>query len=88
MSSAFRRAGAKKTAAANKASLLSPSSSLFGARGVKPWTGGIHLTDNEQGGGSVGSGVRSGGGKMAEPKHKRSGGMGCASNLSGSMLDF
>jgi hypothetical protein len=44
MSSAFRRAGAKKTAAANKASPLSASSSLFGARGVKPWAGGIHLT--------------------------------------------
>jgi hypothetical protein len=44
--------------------------------------------DYAQGGGSVGSGVRSGGGKMPEPKKKSSGGMGCASNLEGSMLDF
>ena len=43
--------------------------------------------DYAQGGGSVGSGVRSGAGKVAEPK-KTSGGMGCASNLSGSALDF
>lgn len=42
--------------------------------------------DYAQGGGSVGSGVRSGGGKVSESK--KSSGMGCASNLSGSALDF
>jgi hypothetical protein len=46
--------------------------------------------DYAEGGGSVGSGARSGGGKMQEPKKKKNsgGGMGCASNLEGSMLDF
>jgi hypothetical protein len=43
--------------------------------------------DYAQGGGSVGSGVRSGGGKVTQTK-KKSSGMGCASNMSGSALDF
>lgn len=37
MSSAFRRVGSKTSTAKT-------STSLLGARGVKPWTGGIHLT--------------------------------------------
>eukprot|EP00980_Cylindrotheca_fusiformis_P031752 scaffold26900_cov117-Cylindrotheca_fusiformis.AAC.2 len=41
--------------------------------------------DYAQGGGSVGSGVRSGGGKAPE---KKSTGLGCSSNISGSALDF
>lgn len=42
--------------------------------------------DFAQGGGSVGSGVRSGAGKPVEKK--KSSGMGCSSNISGSALDF
>ena len=37
MSSAFRRAGASSSSTQKAASLI-------GARGVKPWAGGIHLT--------------------------------------------
>jgi hypothetical protein len=59
----------------------------------------LHITllhippeDYAEGGGSVGSGVRSGGGKLAAEKgatHRPpSGGMGCASNMAGSPLDF
>jgi hypothetical protein len=43
--------------------------------------------DYAQAGGSVGSGARSGGGKIPEKK-KKSAGMGCSSNMSGSVLDF
>lgn len=43
--------------------------------------------DYAEGGGSVGSGVRSGGGRPAEKKSS-GGGMGCASNMAGSKLDF
>lgn len=59
----------------------------------------LHITllhippeDYAEGGGSVGSGVRSGGGKKAAEKVSTSrptgGGMGCASNMTGSPLDF
>lgn len=46
--------------------------------------------DYAEGGGSVGGGgVRSGAGRPAEgPKKVSSGGMGCSSNISGSLLDF
>lgn len=47
--------------------------------------------DYAEGGGSVGSGVRSGGGRKVSDggsTSRSSGGMGCASNLAGSPLDF
>jgi len=47
--------------------------------------------DYAEGGGSVGSGVRSGAGKVASSdgaKRPNTGVMGCASNVSGSLLDF
>jgi hypothetical protein len=46
--------------------------------------------DYAEGGGSVGSGVRSGAGKKTSENVKRpsSGGMGCSSNMEGSVLDF
>ena len=40
MSLAFRRAESKTSSATKK------TTSLFGARGVKPWAGGIHLTSS------------------------------------------
>lgn len=46
--------------------------------------------DYAEGGGSVGTGVRSGAGKPSETKKKSSAGsgMGCTSNMAGSVLDF
>ncbi len=53
----------------------------------------LHIPPEEytEGGGSVGSGVRSGGGKKASESssgNRPSGGMGCASNVGGNPLDF
>ena len=47
----------------------------------------LHIPPEEyaQGGGSVGSGVRSGAGK---PSEKKKGGLGCSSNGAGSAIDF
>ena len=49
--------------------------------------------DYAEGGGSVGSGVRSGAGKKSSDggstkRASSGGGMGCASNMAGSPLDF
>lgn len=45
MSSAFRRKGATRPGSLGSSTIQSPSSSLLSAtRGIKAWTGGIHLT--------------------------------------------